>query len=86
MCWEVFFPYGWLDLAMWATVPLWAWTLWTPNKKDWYWLLSMIVCVIWLGFDWYIKIYSGAILNLIAFLVLLSGYKRYKNGKKSVNG
>jgi hypothetical protein len=80
------FPYGWIDGIMWATVPLWVWTLWVPYKPAMYWILSMVVCIAWAGFGAYIKSYPGVTLNLICLVVLILGYRRFRRGKRTING
>lgn len=71
-----------IDSIMWLTIPLWILTLITVNKNKFYWLGSMIVCIIWAIFDYYIEAWHGTVLNLMCTGFLYYGYRRFKNGSK----
>lgn len=75
------FPYGWVDVAMWLTVPFWAWTLWIQEKKNAYWFITIWVCLQWGAFAILIKCYPSLVLNILCTLVTLLGYRRFRNGK-----
>ncbi len=79
---SVIFPNGWLDLVMWATVPLLVWTFWTPSKSEWYWRLSIVVSLAWCIFNAHVKLYHGAVMNLFIVTALILGYRRYARTKK----
>lgn len=82
MMWDIIFPNGYLiDLAMWLTLPGWVWTLWTPNKKTLYWILSIIVCAMWSAFDLYIHAYHGFVLNAVCVITLIMGWKHQRKIK-----
>ena len=76
------FPNGILvDTVMWLSIPFWVYTLYAPTKNKLYWIFSIVVCIQWCIFDYYIKAWHGCVLNFICLIALIMGYKKFRNNK-----